>query len=242
MNAINNYDSPIPTEAKERVRTRHTNGAKCLCDYQINGIVVGRRSFDLDGHIETEYGLRGGKQHGNAYRFYEEGALLCREPYENGVLHGTAYQWAENGRLLGTYTLQHGTGIDLWWEDRSDSTAALSEVHHMQEGQAHGFEWWLNADGRTLWIERHWRHGVRHGIEREWNHKGRMGRTYPRFWLNGRRVTRARYLRAAADDRSLPAYQSTDNVPLREFPADVALHIGTHHLNDIKPDADRPCI
>ncbi len=226
MDAPDIYDPSIPPNARERIRTHHPNSAKQLCDYCINDTLIGRRSFDVNGHIEMEYGLREGKQHGASYRFYEGGGLLCREPYENGFLHGTAYQWAEDGRLLGTYALEYGTGIDLWWQGWAGDTFELAEVHSMREGQAHGFEWWLNSDGRTLWRERHWRHGIRHGIEREWNHKGRLGRTFPRFWLNGRRVTRAKYLRAAADDRFLPAYLQTDNAPQRVFPADVAPHTG----------------
>ena len=212
------YVSCIPTETKERIRLRHANGVKRQAEYRLNGECVGQRDFEPDGAMEAEQSMRDGRRHGNVYRFYESGKLLSLEPYQNGVPHGTAYQWAANGDLLGTYTLDHGTGLDLWWQDWQDGTRSLAEAHYMQDGQAHGLKWWLNRDERSVWIERHWQFGKQHGIERQWRRNGRLGRTFPRFWLDGRRVTRTRYIRAEAKDALLPPFRKTDDLPLRQFP------------------------
>ena len=225
------YVSAIPPQAFERVIKRHANWVKLRCEYLVEGAVIGTRDYDAEGGIEAEHGLQDGRRHGSAYSFHNAGKLLSLEPYQNGVLHGTAYQWAENGALLGTYTLEHGTGLDLWWQDWKDSgTFELAEAHFMQDGQAHGFEWWLNGDGLSVWSERHWRRGAKHGIERVWGKDGQLGRSFPRFWLDGRRVTRTRYERAAADDVFLPPFRIADNLPLRDFPLDVAPFVGTRPL------------
>ena len=109
------YASGISTLAQERIRLRYDNDTKRQAEYWLNGECVGQRCFDLDGSIEAEWSLHDGRRHGNSYRFHENGKLLSLEPYQNGVPHGTAYQWGANGDLLGTYTLDQGTGLDLWW-------------------------------------------------------------------------------------------------------------------------------
>ena len=80
------------------------------------------------------------------------------------------------GRLIGTYRMHRGTGLDLWYRQREDGSIYLGEVHHLLEGRRHGFEWWINEDQETVYIERHWREGQLHGIWREWNAAGRLRR------------------------------------------------------------------
>jgi hypothetical protein len=216
--------SGIPPEAEERVIASHPDGTKKDAEYWLNSQCVGRRHFDPTGEMAGESPCQNGVRHGIQYRWYESGRLLSAEPYEHGVPHGTARQWADDGRLLGTYTLEHGTGIDLWWQDLSDGSVYLAEVHFMRDGQPHGFEWWLNDD-RSLWWERHWQHFALHGIERQWNFKGRLCRGYPRYWVDGERVTRRQYLQAADRDSSLPPFRLEENEPRRSFPPEVAAHL-----------------
>src|SRR5262249_7219402 len=152
------------------------------------------------------------------------GQLLSAEPYENGVPHGTAYQWASDGRLLGTYTLEHGTGLDLWRQAWEDGRVYLAEVHSIRNGLSHGFEWWFFV-GRRLRRERHWQEGTLHGIEREWNFSGGLRRGFPRYWVRGERVTKAKYLKASVVDSTLPAFDVKDNLPYRTFPAEIEKHL-----------------
>lgn len=138
--------------------------------------------------------------------------------------HGTAYQWASDGRLVGSYTMEHGAGIDLWWQSWPDGTAELSEARWYCDGLRHGFEWQFFERG-GLSDERHWREGVLHGIEREWNFKGGLRRGFPRYWVSGERVTKPQYVRAASRDASLPAFRTEDNKARRAFPPEVARHL-----------------
>ena len=219
------YITSIPHEAEERVTEVYPDGTRKEVECWLNGQRVGRRHFHASGELRGECAFRVGVQHGMLYRWDEPSKLLSAEPYENGVPHGTAYQWADDGRLIGTYTLDHGTGIDLWWHDWSDGSVTLAEVHSMQDGAPHGFEWWLNPDER-LWWERHWQRWKLHGIEREWNTRGRLCRGYPRYWVHGERVTKRQYLKAAAQDPSLPPFRAEENEPQRTFPPEVAAHLG----------------
>jgi hypothetical protein len=122
------------------------------------------------------------------------------------------------------YTMEHGTGMDLWWDDYSEKAVTLAEVRPMKDGKPHGFEWWFFGN-QQLWQERHWVNGERHGIEREWSSKERVSRGYPRYWIHNERVTKPRYVRAALKDPALPPFRIDDNEPRRDFPPEVAKHL-----------------
>lgn len=226
MDSKNAYVSSIPKEAEERVVKRYRGGAKHRAEYYLDGQHVGSRFFSSTGQLEWEISIRNGVWHGIQYRWYESGELFSLEPYENGVPHGTAYEWAEGGTLLGTCIMDRGTGIDLWWEDCSGGTVTLAEAHSIKEGKWHGYVWWLNADQKSVWWEAHYEKGLPHGIERQWNSQDRLRRGYPRYYVHGKQVTKAQYLRAATKDPSLPPFRVEDNAPHRMFPPEIARHLG----------------
>jgi hypothetical protein len=85
-----------------------------------------------------------------------QGELLSAEPYFNGLPHGIAKQF-DNGKLIGTYTMKHGTGLDLWRGVAEDGTIRLHEARYKKDGRWHGFEWWLNhEDQESCWQECHY--------------------------------------------------------------------------------------
>jgi hypothetical protein len=153
---------------------------------------------------------------------------LSATPYARGFEHGVARQWGDDGRLLGTYRMNRGTGIDLWWDEtwRKPRRRYLAEVHSLRRGLPHGFEWWLDEDQRSVSQERHWQDGELHGIERNWNRYRRLRRGFPKYFVAGRQVTRREYLRAAMTDSSLPQFREKDNRPRRDFPREIARHLG----------------
>jgi len=97
----------------------------------------------------------------------------------------------------------------------------LSEVLYVVKGCRHGFSWWINDDQRTVYIERHWRNGELHGIEREWESSGALTTGFPKFFLSGRQVQLPEYVDAVSKDSTLPAYAEIDNSPTREFPKEI---------------------
>lgn len=222
MDRDNAYISDIPTEAREQ------RIGKRRIEYYIGKKLVGLRIFSKSGDLEMEKNFKDGIRHGQFYNWDIAGKLRSMEPYENGVPHGTTYQWAEDGTVLGTYTIEYGTGIDLWWQEM-DGTVYLTEVHTMNEGKSHGFEWWLH--GQELSKERHWVHGEIHGIEREWTFQGRLKPDYPRYWLYDEQVTKPIYVQAALKDPALPPFRIEDNAPHRDFPPEVAKHLGPRPLH-----------
>jgi antitoxin component YwqK of YwqJK toxin-antitoxin module len=221
------FRTSIPRAAEECVRSRHHNGAKAAADYVLNGKIVGRRTFDSEGYVELDCGWRDDRRHGTTYRLDAPRRLVSATPYSCGVEHGVARQWGDDGRLLGTYRMHHGTGIDLWWHETWGKRRQryLAEVHFMRRGQPHGFEWWINEDQVSVHEENHWKDGELHGIERNWNRRGRLTRDSPKYFVDGKQVTRRRYVRAAATDSSLPPFRDTENRPRRTFPPVIARHL-----------------
>lgn len=227
------YRSSLAQAVAEQVTDTYPNGAKREAEYWLRGRVVGVRHFHETGEPETEAAFLNGVRHGWQYRWDTPGKLTSAEPFRSGVPHGRAYQWSDDGVLLGTYTLNQGTGVDLWRNPGTDNNGSvvpglvvLAEVHCLKNGLPHGWEWWLNGYDAGVFIERHWRHGKPHGIERVWNGRDRLDRGYPRFFVRGKRVGRARYANACLADPSLPLLRAEDDKPRRVFPSLVARHLG----------------
>jgi hypothetical protein len=225
---MKHYRSSIPKAARERViATFGDNPQKYKAEYVLNGEVFGIRFFHETGELEMEYPLRNGLTHGIVYRSDEPGKLLSAEPYFNGRPHGTAKQWSDEGQLLGTYTMKHGTGVDLWWQQSQDGVPYLAEARYLKDGERHGFEWvWFSEDQRTMWQERHFWNDKAHGIERSWNQHGRLHRGYPKYWVNHKRVSKRQYIRACTKDPTLSPFREQDNLPKRKFPPEIRSHLG----------------
>jgi hypothetical protein len=218
------YQSDIPANAEERIAPMCDGSPGKQVEYLIDGKLVGTRCWDEDGYLTLETPYKNGLVHGVKYTWYFDGVLTSAEPYFEGKPHGIAKQWSASGELMGTYEMVHGTGIDLWWNsfDCSDEPPfILTEAHYMLEGRLHGFTWWINDDQASVLVERHFRHGVPHGIEREWNENGRLCRGYPRYYVGGERLDKRRYLRAAGADSTLPPFLVEENEPLRIFPTEI---------------------
>jgi hypothetical protein len=124
-----------------------------------------------------------------------------------------ARQYAD-GKLIGSYRMKHGTGVDLWYW----SKGCLAEERYYQDGKRHGFErWW--GDNKTVWQESHFHMDLEHGIFREWNSEGKLRRGFPQYFIQGRKVTRRKYLSAATSDATLPRFAEKDNSPRRSLPS-----------------------
>lgn len=223
------YRTSIPVVADEHVTETYPGGRKRRAEYLLDGVVVGIRTFFVTGDVEDEWALAGGVYHGMHYRWDEHGKLLSAIPYHEGREHGTARQWLLDGAFVGTYTMEHGTGLDLCWQERHDDGEVggvyLAEASYRRNGKPHGFEWWINPDQLSVSAERHWRGGELHGVERAWNDRGRLRRGFPRYWLAGERVTKARYLEAWVMGGGGPPFRPADNLPARAFPPEVARHL-----------------
>lgn len=222
---LRHYRSSIPRAARERVVATFVDGPqRYKTEYVLNGKVVGERYFHKTGDLSYERPVKDGKTHGVVYRSDTPGKLLSAEPCFRGKLHGTARQWSDDGELIGTYTMKHGTGIDLWWQQSENSAPYLAEARYLKDGLWHGFEWWWIGPN-FLVQETHFRHGKQHGIERRWNLQGRLSRGYPRYWVNSERVSKRDYLRACKTDPTLPPLREEENLAKRKFPPPIRVHL-----------------
>ena len=143
--------SDIPENAVER-RVECCDG---LTEYAVDGRIVGRRVYNEKGRIVRETPLKDGKRHGNEIEWDDDGTLLSVEPYFEGQIHGLAKQYGRSGKVIGTYRFVHGTGYDIWRWEWWEGFAPVSEVHSLQDGVPHGYEWWLDPDQRGVYHELH---------------------------------------------------------------------------------------
>jgi antitoxin component YwqK of YwqJK toxin-antitoxin module len=202
----------IPPNARQRIVERHPNGAKWKAFFYLNGQRVGWKRWDEQGHLFIECAMRQGLDHGLC-RHYDDGAVSWEVPCVRGKAHGISRQYARNGNLIGTSRWSQGTGVDLWYHDDGQ----LYEERHIRNGLRHGVErWWW--DERTVSSEYHFKQDIDHGIHREWNVKGRLRRGFPRYFIDGLRVTKRQYEHASENDPSLPKFHERDNKPSRELP------------------------
>jgi hypothetical protein len=75
------------------------------------------RFFHRNGVLEMEETFRGQKLHGRRRTWHRNGQTATEEFYLDGLLHGIVRQWNEDGKLLGSYEVQHGTGLQKSWHD-----------------------------------------------------------------------------------------------------------------------------
>ena len=222
---MKNVKSSIPSgivekpvrEYKQAGVLRYDRVTDCL----LNDTRVGQRVYNQQGVMILETPMKDGLKHGWEFTWDDDGKLILVEPYVKGKIHGTAKQYGREGNVIGTYTLIHGTGFDIWRQENEDQTIFVFEIHQLQEGAPHGYEWHFASPGQDLWHESHWYIGMIHGIERIWNGKGRLRRGYPAFHILDQAVSKRTYLRLARTDKTLPAYREEDNLPDRKFPPEI---------------------
>jgi hypothetical protein len=209
-------ESSIPPEAREfldRVDQAGDHVYQCVVDER----TVGYRHRDDAGALIWEIAIKDGLKHGIERQWEPDGTLTFETTYVDGLEHGVARQWDRDGRLLGTYRMEHGTGVDLW----RNGDGTLSEERYLKDGYLHGLERWWNWDDRTVWNEGHFKWGEKHGVFREWNHQGGLRRGYPQYFVDGARARKRQYLKACAKDDSLPPFREEDNRPERPLPPEL---------------------
>jgi len=208
------YVSPIPEDAQEVILETYETGAKHTATYHVAGKEIGVRHWSPSGVLEFEGGLRNGVRHGLCRRWYDNGQLQEVSTYIDGKEHGETRQYNWEGVQIGSYVLDHGTGLDLWYS----APGVLSEERELRDQDRHGFERWWYGDNRRVWEESHFQNGIEHGIFRRWNDQDKLSRGYPRYFIHGERVTKRQYVAACRTDPTLPPFVEADNQPFRSLP------------------------
>ncbi len=130
------FKSDIPPNVVEQVTRefRRDGGAVyhrvAVCT--LKGEVVGQRAYGEEGQLVTETPLRNGSKHGREYQWDDDGRLSLIEPYVNGKIHGIAKQYGRDGSVIGTYSIRHGTGYDIWRVEEEDGAINISEISHVE--------------------------------------------------------------------------------------------------------------
>jgi antitoxin component YwqK of YwqJK toxin-antitoxin module len=204
----------IPEDAVEVINDVWETGARMRASYFVDGQEIGWRYFDVSGVLLMEYEMQNGKRNGRHRDWHDNGQLCEEGSYVDDKEHGETKQYDENGRQIGSYVMDHGTGIDLWFY----SPGVLSEEREYHDGKRHGFERWWNLDNRTVGEECHYWNDLEHGIVRRWNRRGKLTRSFPKYYVMGKQVTKRQYERACRSDSTLPSFVASDNLPERQLP------------------------
>ncbi|MGO9584662.1 MAG: hypothetical protein ACLP2Y_00415 [Limisphaerales bacterium] len=87
-----------------------------------------RRIFHRNGVVAAEENFCGQKLHGRRRTWHRNGKLASVEFYRDGLLQGVCRQWNENGALLGSFRMEHGTGVQKSWHDNGRLNLEFSTV------------------------------------------------------------------------------------------------------------------
>lgn len=223
----------IPESAREIVEATFASGLTRSAFYELDGERVGFRCWDEGGSLAMEYALRGGVMHGPFRTFWNSGQVHEEATYVDGKEHGVTRQYDADGALIGSYTMDHGTGVDLWFE----RAGVLAEERHYRDGLRHGYERWWWDDNAMVWKEKHYRQGEPHGIFRQWNDQGRLRRGFPRYFVGGKQLTKRQYERARRADPTLPPFLTEDNLPSRALPQALRAALGLENTPPQPQDA-----
>jgi hypothetical protein len=97
-------------------------------------------------HVHSETREVAGKFHGFNRTWHHNDQLAEELCYRHGLLHGTSRQWDEKGRLLGSFTMKHGTGRQLYWYQNGNLKLEMNSLN----GRFHGrMRLWLR-DGTLV--------------------------------------------------------------------------------------------
>lgn len=206
--------SIIDPNAEEHDLEVASGGGGRAASYWRDGRKIGYRAWDADGRIVMEYRIEDDVMHGPFRTYHDNGRVQQDSTFLRGREHGVTRQFDSEGVVIGSYELDHGSGLDLWFCE----AGVLAEERHLENGERHGFERWWSGDNATVYIEGHYFDGLEHGIFREWNHRQHLRRGFPRYFISGRKVQRREYDRACKSDLTLPKYDRGDNQPNRMLP------------------------
>lgn len=208
---------PIPNDALEVVTETTEAGTKQKALYLVDGKEIGFRFWYSSGVLGIESGLQNGVMHGLFRTWHDNGKISQESTYFEGKEHGETRQYDEDGAQIGSYVMEFGTGVDLWF----CSAGVLAEEREYRDGRRYGFERWWCCDNQTIWEESHFWNDTNHGIFRQWNSQGKLRRGYPQYYIMGKRVKKRQYERACRHDPTLPLMNTDDNQPFRNLPKGV---------------------
>lgn len=131
--------------------------------------------------------------------FHPNGRLQSEIPLVNGRPHGITMDYHPNGQLAAEIPvengLQHGTAR-LWATD-----GRLLGEYEMKHGTGVAKIWYDNG---VVQSEVPMVKGLVTGRQRSWDEKAEPGATL--YWIRNKKVSRKKYLEAAAADPTLPQY------------------------------------
>lgn len=75
------------------------------------------RLYYRNGQARMEDRKADGQLHGLCRTWHYNGQLAEELRYRHGKMHGLCREWDDHGRLLGSFTINHGTGLQRYWHN-----------------------------------------------------------------------------------------------------------------------------
>jgi hypothetical protein len=104
------------------------------------------RYYYRNSQIRRESKEVDGKFHGLCRSWHPNGELAEASHYRHGLLHGTTRQWDKNGRLLGSFSMDHGTGRQLYFHQNGQLNLEINSLNGKFLGRT---RFWLR-DGTLI--------------------------------------------------------------------------------------------
>jgi antitoxin component YwqK of YwqJK toxin-antitoxin module len=168
-------------------------------DYRVGEKLVAQQRFWKNGQMYSETLFKDGMKHGVERFWYDNHQIRFESPYKAGAMHGVFKQWDRDGKLLGSFEMKEGTGVRKLWHDNGQ----LDKEEPYKDGKEDGTLKFYFPDGKPRQII-HYKEGQAHGVSRIWDKGGKLTENSPLYYVNGKKVSKEEYDKAAEKDSSLP--------------------------------------
>lgn len=146
--------------AKEQVKLNPLKGKWFYNDKPFNGFAV---TYHKNKVLSEKIGFFNGKREGNAFKYFNDGAIKYQATYINNKLHGVKLNYFKNGNLFSESNYVNGKrdGLQKIWY----VSGQLAKKNNLSEGKEEGLQQaWL--ENGTLYVNYEAKNGRIFGMNR----------------------------------------------------------------------------
>jgi antitoxin component YwqK of YwqJK toxin-antitoxin module len=95
---------------------------------------MGKEWFNQNGVLVSRELFKNGVKHGVQRKWYPNGQLESEKPYKNGSMEGVFRVWDERGQLIAQYALHQGTGVVSVYNSSGQLAKNRHYDHNAEDG------------------------------------------------------------------------------------------------------------
>lgn len=146
----------VPHDAQKLGPLNTRNPRKKWFNYFLPGqepsrkMMIARETYD-DGHLVERKLYKDGLEHGIQREWHPNGKLKKEAPYLNGVMHGVFRHWDEAGHLIGRYLITRGAGTRVVYNPRGELAREENIASNEPDGLCMEL---LRSGGISIWWQK----------------------------------------------------------------------------------------